>query len=304
MINKIWFKGNIVHKKDATVPILSPTAQFGLNVFEGVKGYWNGKDKELIICELDAHLSRLRDSCKLVGIQCQYSNNQIKTFISDYVASESIKKDVYFRIVLFVDSNEACSNNSWFSSDPVHLMIAATIKERKNPKTITGASACTSSWTRIDDLSMPPRVKAGANYFAGRYSHFEAKAGHYDLPILINKYGKVAEGAGSCIFIIKADNLITPSSSSSILESITRKIVLKLSGSIGLKSEVRDLDRTEIYTADEVFLCGTTAELIPIISLDGIKISNGLVGQQTKNILKSYLEYACLLYTSPSPRDS
>ena len=159
----IWFKGKIIPSKDAMVNVMSPTSQFGLNVFEGIRGYWNEQQQKLYIFRLDDHLDRLFESCKLLSLDSMYSKGEIKNFIKDLLTVANFKADIAIRLTLFVDGE-----GSWNSLDSPELFISPIIKMRKDINQLTGSSACISSWQRISDVSMPPRAKAGANYVAGR----------------------------------------------------------------------------------------------------------------------------------------
>ena len=287
MKNKIWFKGSIIDEDDATINILSPTSQFGLNVFEGVRGYYNNDTESLFIFRFDDHIKRLFNSCKVISIKCPYSKNDIWNSLKSLIKEANLNGDIAVRITLFVDGN-----GSWSSLDQADMFISPILKPRKDILTIYGSSACISSWTRISDNSLPPRVKSGANYIAGRYAHLEANRAGYDLPIFLNERGSVSEGAGACIFIIKDNILITPPLYASILESITRDAIKKFCSHINLDFCEREITRTELYIADEIFLCGSAAEITPITSVDGIEISNGNVGNITKTILQTYLDIA------------
>ena len=141
---------------------------------------------------------------------------------------------------------------------------------------------------RINDRSLPPRVKAGANYINGRYAHLESIEAGYDLPIFLDSRGKVSEGAGSCIMMIRNGKLITPPVTASILESITRETLLIIALELDLLTEVRTIDRTELYLADELFLCGSAAEVTPIIKLDRFTVGLGKIGELTLSLMHNY----------------
>ncbi len=285
---KIWFKGAIVLVDQAKVNILSPTAQFGINVFEGIRFYWNNDHQQLYVFRLSEHLDRLLESCKLIGINCPYSFKQIESFLFDTIHENQYREDIAVRMTIFIDGE-----GSWSSVEPVEMFIAPIKKQRTNPENIKGLSACVSTWERISDNCFPPRIKAGANYINGRYGQLEAKRNGYDLPIFLGRSGKVAEGAGACLFMVRRGVLITPTLTSSVLESITRATLLDLAEKLGFKIFEREIDRTELYLADEVFLCGSAAEITPIISLDRIAIGTGLPGEITISLLRQYLEAVC-----------
>ena len=223
----IWFKGELIKAEDAKVHALSPTAQFGLNVFEGLRGYWSKPDQELYIFRFDDHITRLFQSCKLIGIKCPYSKEDILRATREVLAANDFRADVAVRTTLFVDEE-----GSWNSSEPVDMFVAPIVKSRLDSSSLIGKKVSVSSWERIDDRSLPPRVKAGANYINGRYAFMEAKAAGYDLPILLDRDGKVSESAGSCIMMVRDGILATPRNTSSILESITKDTILQLAKEI------------------------------------------------------------------------
>lgn len=279
----IWFNGRVMPSSQAVVPVLSPTAQFGLNAFEGVRGYWNSNNRELYLFRLAEHLDRLAASCRLIGIVCPYTHDEIISAMQSVLQANEYRCDIAIRVTVFVDGE-----GSWSDSEPVGMFIAPIAKARRDITVTTGMRACVSTWERIDDRSLPPRVKAGANYINGRYAHLEAKAAGYDLPILLDRCGKVSEGAGSCIMMVRDGMLSTPSQTSSILESITRETLLTLASELELPIQIRTIDRTELYLADELFLCGSAAEITPIASIDRYRVGAGVMGTLTARLLQQY----------------
>lgn len=281
--NRIWLRGAIVPQSAAAVPLLSPTAQFGLNVFEGVRCYWNAGREQLYAFRLDDHLRRLAQSCRLVRLDMPHSPAEIEALLNETVAANGFREDIAVRITVFADGE-----GSWHSRGPVSMFIAPTPRARAEIGRIAGKAACISSWERIGDNVLPPRVKLGANYLNGRYAHLQAKADGYDLPIFLGRDGKVAEGAGACLFMLRSDRLVTPSLTSSVLESITRDTVIALAADRSLRVEERPLDRTELYLADEIFLCGTSAEITPVASVDRFVVGDGAPGPVTIGLLRDY----------------
>lgn len=281
----IWFKGKILPADQAMVSVLSPTSQFGLNVFEGIRGYWNEDSQNIYLFRLKEHLDRLMESCKLIGITSPYSTQDIAQYIKDTIVENAYQEDVALRVTLFVDQE-----GSWANSEPVEMFIAPISKRRRDVLDGKGASACISSWRRIDDQSFPPRVKAGANYINGRYAHLEAKRNGYDLPIFLDHQGKVSEGAGSCLFIFRNERLVTPTVTHSILESITRESLLAIANSMGIDVQERAVDRTELYLASDLFLCGSAAEITPVTSLDNITIGSGKTSAKMAQLYAEFMK--------------
>ena len=284
----IWFKGALMPAHEARVPVLSPTAQFGLNVFEGIRGYWSVRDDELYLFRLDDHIKRLAQSCRLIGIACPHDVSEITAAIREVLRVNEYRCDIAVRVTVFVDGE-----GTWHSSEPVGMFVAPIARPRRDLADTGGQSAGVSTWERISDRVMPPRIKAGANYLNGRYAHLEARRNGHDVPVLLGPDGKVAEGAGSCLFLVRDGRLITPPVTGAILESITRDTLLRLASDVDLHAEVRPVDRTELYVADEVFLCGTAAELTPLTEIDGHTVGAGRMGPLTHRLLEAYLGAAC-----------
>ncbi len=284
----IWFNGHIQSSSESKVPVMSPTAQFGLNVFEGLRGYWSETDAQLYLFRLQDHLKRLMSSCRLIGIESLYSTEQITQALFETIWANDYTTDVAARITLYVGGEDG----TWHSSDPVGMFIAPIARPRRSLERLDGQKACISTWERIDDRTLPPRIKAGANYINGRYAHLEARAAGYDVPLLLDRTGKISEGAGSCLMIVRDGKLVTPPITASILESITRDTLLTLAAEIGIPSEERTIDRTELYVSDEVFLCGSAAEITPITSVDRYQIGAGVMGPVSRTLLQTYLDAA------------
>ena len=282
----IWYKGEILNVNDAKINILAPTAQFGLNVFEGIPCYWSDEEKQLYAFRLDDHYNRLLRSARLIQIDCPYSKEDLKKALIDVVKANEYGENLSVRQTLFVDGF-----GSWGSEGPVDMFVAPIPKGRTSSEyNKKGLNCCVTSWRRISDTTLSPRIKCGANYINSRVGQREAIRNGYDTCIFLNEAGKVAEGPGSCFFMIVNGVLVTPMLTDSVLESITRDTVIKLAESIGLKVEERTVDRTELYTCDEAFLCGSAMEITPILSIDKYEIGNGSAGELTKKIHKTYLE--------------
>jgi branched-chain amino acid aminotransferase len=281
--NLIWIRNKILPESQAFVSVLSPTAQFGLNVFEGIRCYWNEAEGELFAFRLQDHLDRLMQSCRLIRLPAPYSSEQIKVFLGDIINANNFQADIAVRMTIFGDGQ-----GSWNSCDSVSMFIAPMIKLRTQFDRVPALNACITSWERINDNVLPPRSKVGANYINGRYAHLQALNDGYDLPIFLGSDGKVAEGAGSCLIMVRRGEVVTPPITSSVLESITRNTLIVLALEAGMKVVERSVDRTELYLADEVFLCGSAAEITPIVSIDGYVLGDGQPGPVALALLKAY----------------
>lgn len=281
----IWFKGELVHVNDAKINVLAPTSQFGLNVFEGIPCYWNEGEKQLYAFRLDDHYDRLLRSARLLQINCPYSKEQLKEAFIEVIRANEYKENLSVRQTLFVDGF-----GSWGSEEPVEMFIAPIPRGNTSAEyNKRGLNICVTSWTRISENALSPRIKCGANYINSRYGQREALRNGYDTCIFLNEYGKISEGPGSCFFMIRDKRIITPAHTDAVLESITRDSVIKIAESLGYEVVERSIDRTELYTADEAFLCGSAMELTAVLSIDKYKLGEGKI---TKELHSAYVDVA------------
>ncbi len=281
----IWFDGEIVNVNDAKINVLSPASQFGLSVFEGIRCYWNNEEEQLFAFRLDDHFKRLKLSQKLIEIDEKYTYDELKKAFTDVIAANDYREDICVRQTIFVEGF-----GSWASSGDVGMFVSPIPKTRTSAEyNKKGLNCCISSWERINDNSLSPRIKCGANYINSRMAQREALRNGYDTAVFLNKYGKVTEGPGSCLFIVRGGKLITPLLTDGILESITRDTVITIAKDMGIAVEERTVDRTELYIADEAFLCGSAMEITPVLSVDRYNVGTGKKGGITSKIYEEYL---------------
>ena len=285
---KIWLNGEIVPVSDAKINVLAPTSQFGANVFEGIRCYWNEEEEQLYGFRLSDHYNRLLQSVRLFGLKSPYTKEDLEKYMKSVIVANNYKEDIAVRQTVFVDGF-----GSWFSAEPVGMFIAPIAKARKSVPLMDGERTCISSWERISEKDMSPRIKVGANYINSRLAKLEATERGYDSALFLNRDGYVSEGTGSCFCMIKNSELITPMLTDSVLESITRDTIMKIATEeLGLKVTERRINRTETYTCDEAFFCGSAVEVTPIVQVDGYRVGNGILGELTRNIHREYLNIA------------
>lgn len=285
----IWFKNQIINVNEAFINVLAPTSQFGLNVFEGIPCYWNDDEKQLYAFRLKEHYERLLKSAKLLQLDNKFTVEDFQKALIDTVKVNEYDENLSVRQTLFVDGF-----GSWGSEGPVEMFVAPIPRGRTSAEyNKKGLNCCITSWRRISDDNLSPRIKCGANYINSRAGQREALRNGYDTCIFLNAFGKIAEGPGSCFFMVKDGVLITPQLTDSVLESITRDSIIQLAKhELGLKVEERTIDRTEVYLADEAFLCGSAMEVTPVLSIDKYPIGNAQNGIITEQIHKLYVDCA------------
>ncbi|HXV38487.1 MAG TPA: branched-chain amino acid transaminase [Nitrosopumilaceae archaeon] len=277
-----WFDGKFVRSEEAKVPVMTHAIHYGTSVFEGLRGYWNSKN--LNIFRLDAHIKRFRNSGKIYSITLKFTNKEISNAIIQLCKKNNVRQSCYIRPFYFI--GEYGINLNVTEKAPTHTAIV--MFEFGDLFNKNGIKAGISSWRRIQDISTPPLAKMGGNYLNSILATQEAKRNGYDESILLDHLGNVSEAPGENIFVIRNENIITPPSSSSALEGITRESVIEIAQNEGYKVIEREIPRTELYLSDEIFLTGTAAEITPVISIDGKKIGNGRAGKISKQISSIY----------------
>ncbi|MEX2314248.1 MAG: branched-chain-amino-acid transaminase, partial [Thermomicrobiales bacterium] len=249
---------------------------------EGIRAYWNPDHEELYVFRLDEHMDRFARSLKLVRLPETWSMDELKSAIVDLLQSNGVREDTYIRPLAY-RGGEGRGGFSGIGGEteilinthpmPSHLMSGKT------------QHANVSSWRRISENVMPPRIKNISNYRNSQLANMESNTSGYDVPVILNDQGKVAEGPGACIALIRDGKFITPDTTQGILESITRDALIELARTeLGMVIEERAVDRTELYIADEVFMVGTAAEISPIVSVDRYDVADGKIGPITQQL--------------------
>ena len=285
MVSKrlVWLAGKLVPAEDAKINVFSPTCQYGINVFESIRCYRSECGRRLLAFRLDCHLRRLFRSAKILGLKMRYCGDEIRQAFMRTVRTNGYAEDISVRIVIYVDEP-----GNWAYAGDCEMLIAPIAMGRAF-QSKDGISCCVSSWGRIDDSSVSPRVKAGANYINSRMAQLEAAGNGFDSTLPLNRERKVSEAPGSCVFMVRDGCLVTPPVTASILESITRDTIIRLArNELGLTVVERNIDRTELYICDEVFLCGTAVEVVPVTSVDRICVGTGQPGEVTRGINEKY----------------
>lgn len=275
----LWFSGEQVPWAEALVHVTTVGWPAISAIFEGIRGYWNEEQQALYIFRLPEHMARFDNSVKLQRMRPRFSGVEVGEALLDLCRVNDATEDVYLQPMAFSVGAAWGSRAALDASPEVMITVRPSDTTLGSGRTVT---AGITSWRRISDEALPPRIKAFPNYANSRLASNEAARHGYDAPIFLNSAGKVSESSGSCIFLIRNGTVITPPITASILESITRDSVIELCrDGLGLPVLERDVDRTELYVADEAFLCGTAMEVTPIAEIDGFQIGSGGVGDLT-----------------------
>jgi branched-chain amino acid aminotransferase len=278
----LWFNGEQIPWEQALVHVTTVGWPAIGAIFEGIRGYWNEESRALSIFRLAEHMARFESSMKLQRMAPRFSGQEIADALLELCRANGANEDVYLQPMAFSTGAAWGSRAHMDQAPEVLITVRPSESTLGTRRTLT---AGVTSWRRISDEALPPRIKAFPNYANSRLASNEASRHGYDAPIFLNSAGKVSESSGSCLFIIRNGVGITPPVTASILESITRDSVIELlRDGLGLPVLERDIDRTELYISDEAFLCGTAMEVTPLREIDGYQIGRGGVGPLTERL--------------------
>ena len=281
---KIWMNGKLVPFKDAKVHVLTHALHYSTSIFEGIRCYDTPNGSAVF--RLPEHVDRLFKSAKLYSMKMEYTKKEISDAILQTIKASGLK-EAYIRPLAYYGYGTMGLTPT---TNKVDMSIACwewKMGESKAGK-FSGAKCKVSSWMKIDSRSQPMQAKAASNYANAALARMEALENGFDEAIMLNSQGKVAEGSAENIFIIKDDIIQTPPLSAGGLEGITRDSIIQIIEENNGSVIERDLERDDLYTADEIFMTGTAAEVKSVTQIDKVKIGTGKMGSVTKALQKSY----------------
>jgi len=291
LVSNIWRNGKIIPWTDAMIHVNSVGHASVAGIFEGIKAYWNESDKQLYIFRLHEHMVRFLNSIKMVRYSFEYSLEDLNKAVLDLLRANEYRRDVYIRPYIFQKGivRELLQAQP---GKPTELVIDSWPFDSYSDMD-QALHVCVSSWTRISDNVLPPRLKCFSNYHNGRLAAMEATVNGYDWTILLDGRGKVTEGPGACLALVRNGQVILPTVTNGILESITRETVMQLLKDVlRIPFVEREVDRTELYLADELFFLGTGWEIMPAVSVDRLDVGDGKTGPITRAIADIYKKVA------------
>lgn len=267
--------GELIAWSDAMLHVGCEAVNRGLSVFEGIKGYWR-TDGSFGLLEIRRHYDRLLQSARLLHIPCPWSFDEFEAGLIKLVKSLlTPDKDLWIRATLFVVEGH------WGEDTRADLIMMAYQSEKSAPSAI---KLGVSTWQRSSDNSLSYRIKSAANYQVGRLARIEGRARQCDDMILLNQWGRVAEATGAAVLIVRNGKAITPLNTEGALESVTIDIAESIAKSLHISFERRAIDRTELLVADEICICGTLAELVPVAQIDDFAVNpQGPILQKLRN---------------------
>ncbi len=279
----IWHNGKFIPWMDAQVHVLSHAIHYGSSVFEGIRAYPTEKENISAVFRLKEHIERFFDSAKIYRMEIPFTLEQLVSACKENLINNNLR-NAYLRPVAFRGYGGVGVVPG--ADNPTVVSIAAFewgayLGEESLEQ---GVDAGVSSWNRVAPNTIPTAAKAGGNYLSSQLVGEEARRHGYAEGIALDTQGFISEGSGENIFIVKKDIIYTPALSSAILPGITRDTVITLAKDQGYEIVETQLGRESLYLADEVFMTGTAAEIVPVRSVDAHKVGNGKRGNVTKEM--------------------
>lgn len=276
--------GTFVRIADAKISVMTHAFNYGTGVFEGIRAYWNAGHEQLYALHLSEHFTRLHRSCRIMRIGLPYSVEQLVETALEVIRRSGFREDCYLRPVAY-KSSELIGVRLHDLEDSFVLFAVPFGTYIDIDR---GISCGVSSWRRTDDNAIPARAKITGAYVNAALAKTEAQEAGFDEAIVLNADGSVSEGSAENLFMVRDGILVTPPGTDNILEGIVRQSLMTIARDAGIPLQVRQIDRTELYIADELFLCGTGAQISPVASVDHRVVGDGSVGPITRRIKETY----------------
>ncbi|HTG40713.1 MAG TPA: branched-chain amino acid transaminase [Methylomirabilota bacterium] len=281
-----YFEGNFVAMRDAKVSIMTHAFMYGTATFEGIRAYWNAEQGKLYGLKLREHVERLRQSCRIMLMTNVPSVDELTGLIVETIRRNNFREDVYVR-PSFYKSTKAIGVRLHHLDNELYII---TIPFGNYIDTEAGVRVMSSSWRRNADEALPARGKIVGGYVNMAFQKSEAELNGFDEAIVLTADGHVNEASAANLWMVRDGVAITPPVTDDILEGVTRKAMVELLGNEGVPVEIRSIDRSELYIADEMFLCGTGVQISPVIEIDHRPIGSGGIGPIGRMVRDRYFD--------------
>ena len=284
----IWHDGAFIRWQDATIHVLAHSLQFGSSVFEGVRCYATPRGPAIF--RLEDHLQRMADSCKIYRMDLPYSIDELVSACCELVDRNNV--DSCYLRPMVVRGYGAAGMVPFDSPIEVYLPCWPWGTYLGHGALENGVDACVTSWHRVAPNTIPAMAKVAGNYLGSQLVKMEALRNGFAEGIALTTDGMISEGSGQNLFLVYRGVLYTPTINGTLLQGVTRYSILTLARDMGFEVREQEMPREMLYTADEVFLCGTASEVTPVRSVDRIEIGNGRRGPITTQIQQRFLDIA------------
>lgn len=284
-----YFEGKVVPMGEAKISIATHALHYGTACFEGVRGYWNERHQQLYLLKLREHFERMENSWNVLRMRPKESIDDLCRITVELVRKHGYRSNLYIRPIAY-----KASRTIKLTLSTLEDAVAIYTFPMGNYVDISaGLSVCTSSWRRANSNAMPVRAKVTGAYVNSSLAVDDATAAGFDEAVMLTDDGTVSEASSCNLFIMRNGKLSTPGLAEDILEGITRNALIDMvKREYGIVVEERRIDRTELYSADEIFMCGTGVQVSPVTSVDHRPVRGGKPGAFTMKLQELYLS-AC-----------
>ena len=286
MTEFVFINGNYIESDKATLPVRTHAFLYGTSVFEGIRAYYNHAHNQMYAFRVREHYQRLINSAKIMWMNNPYSLEEYIGITKELLKRNGYNTDAYIRPTLYKSSIKV--GPTLTDNEDSFLIFTTPFGDYFNGE--DGLKLCVSNWRRTSDNAIPPRAKVGGAYANAALIKTDAHEAGFDDAIVLSENGQVTEGSAMNLFLIINGTLGTPSATDDILVGITRNTVIELAKELGIPVKERTVDRTELYIADEIFCCGTVAQIVHAKSIDNRVIGDGKIGELTQRIQSLYYD--------------
>ena len=286
MTEYVFIHGDYIEASEAKLPIRTHAFLYGTSVFEGIRAYYNAEENQMYAFRVREHFERLLKSAKIMWMNSPYSLDDYCNITKELLRRNNYREDAYIRPTLYKSSIKV--GPTLTDNEDSFLIFTTPFGDYFDGN--RGLKLCVSSWRRTSDNAIPPRAKVSGAYANAALIKTDAHEAGFDDAVVLSESGHVTEGSAMNIFLVSNGKLITSAATDDILIGITRNTVIELAKDLGIPVEEREIDRTELYLADEVFCCGTGAQIVHVESIDHRNIADGQIGNVTRQIRDLYFD--------------
>jgi branched-chain amino acid aminotransferase len=281
-----YFEGAFVPMREARVSIMTHAFMYGTAVFEGIRAYWNAEQERLFGLFVTEHMDRIRRSSRIMLMEPVPSTQELVDLVVETVRRNGFREDTYIRPQLYKSTRAIGVRLHHLE----HQLSIIAVPFGNYIDTENGCRLMTSSWRRNADEALPARGKITGGYANMAFQKSEAEMNGFDEALVLTPDGHASEASAANLFVVRGDTILTPPVSDDILEGITRQAMIRLATDAGMTVDVRSIDRSELYVADEVILCGTGVQVSPAIEVDHRPVGSGAVGPVARELRRLYFD--------------
>ena len=282
----VFYDGKFIEKEKASLPIMTHAFLYGTGVFEGIRAYYNKEENQLYAFRVKEHFERLMRSAHVMYMENPFTIDEYCANLKELLKKNNYRQDVYIRPNLFKAAEKI--GPGLLNNKDSYLLFTLPMGDYID--TAKGLNVCVSNWRRNSDNAIPPRAKVSGAYANTALIKSDAQLSGFDDAIVLDENGRVTEGSAMNLFLVQNGKLVTSRTTDNILIGVTLNTIMQIAKDADIEVEEREVSRTELYTSDEAFYCGTGAQISPIVTIDHRKLGTGKVGPIASKLQNLYFD--------------